>query len=89
MRDYSFTMDSPRNHSFERDSETKNPPRLREYVVAVMKQNVAEQQFSRRTSVYQKQNLLEHIKKKSWSGPPSEVAHANTPYPQYSNGQQF
>ncbi|KAL1954844.1 hypothetical protein VTO42DRAFT_532 [Malbranchea cinnamomea] len=29
--------------------------------------------FQRRTSLYQKQNLSEHIKKKSWAGPPSET----------------
>ncbi|WEW56353.1 glucosyltransferase [Emydomyces testavorans] len=63
-----------RNHPFEKDSSLpRGQAKLREYVVAAMAQRSHEQPFQRRTSVYQKHNLLEQIRKKSWSGPPSET----------------
>ncbi|KJF60540.1 trehalose synthase [Coccidioides immitis RS] len=63
-----------RNHAFERSPvDAVGQGRLKEYVVAVMAQKTQEQRFQRRTSIYQKHNLLEHIKKKSWCGPPSET----------------
>ncbi|OJD11260.1 hypothetical protein AJ78_07936 [Emergomyces pasteurianus Ep9510] len=59
----------------ERPSNEHRTPHLKPYVDMVISA-FHDRRFQRRTSVYQKRDLLERVEKKLWTGPPSETIYA-------------
>jgi hypothetical protein len=64
-------MSSPYSDAAQEPDQELHP-HLKSVVLEIM-ETFEECAFQRRRSLYQKGQLPEHVAKKSWSGPPSEV----------------